>query len=109
MAFLTVLYLQSFFSENKHDSPSLLFAGGGSRRKLLEERSEKEHETSENEQEMDVAVDSDHDSDQPSKAIAIPSANSEEKPDGSLVDSSSDAMKPFSDAIQSYTPSNGKW
>ncbi|XP_030307665.1 melanoma inhibitory activity protein 2 isoform X2 [Calypte anna] len=84
-------------SESKHCQSVL-----GSRRKLLEETSEKEHE-------MTAAVDTECDSDQNSKAIAIPSGNSEEKPDSSVVDSPSDDRMPFSGAIQSYVPSNGGW
>ncbi|KAM6133022.1 melanoma inhibitory activity protein 2 [Phoenicopterus ruber ruber] len=83
-------------SENKH------VQSAGSRRKLLEETSKKEHE-------MDAAVHSEHDSDHHSKAIATPSVNSEEKMDGSVVDFPFDVKKPFSDAIQSYVPSNGGW
>ncbi|KAM6253955.1 melanoma inhibitory activity protein 2 isoform 4-T4 [Spheniscus humboldti] len=75
----------------------------GSRRKLLEETPEEEHE-------MNAAVDSEHDSDQHSKARAIPSVNSEEIMDSSVVDSPFDVKKPFSDAIQNYIPSNeGGW
>ncbi|XP_074766020.1 melanoma inhibitory activity protein 2 isoform X1 [Athene noctua] len=84
-------------SENKHGH-----SGVGSRRKLLEETREKEHE-------IHAAVDSEHDSDQYSKATAIPSVNSEEKMDSSVLDSPHDVKKPFSDAIQNYVPSNGGW
>ncbi|XP_074959551.1 melanoma inhibitory activity protein 2 isoform X2 [Phalacrocorax aristotelis] len=72
-------------------------SGIGSRRKLLEETPEKEHE-------MNAAVDSEHDSDQHSKAIVIPSVNSEEEMDSSVVDSPFDVEKPFTDAIQNYVP-----
>ncbi|KAM7109620.1 melanoma inhibitory activity protein 2 isoform 2-T2 [Ciconia maguari] len=82
---------------------SFRMEGLGSRRKLLEETSEEEHE-------MNAAVDSEHDSDQHSKAIVIPSVNSEEKMDSSVADSPFDVKKPFSDAIQNYVPSNeGGW
>ncbi|XP_075281619.1 melanoma inhibitory activity protein 2 isoform X4 [Opisthocomus hoazin] len=81
-------------SESKHGQP-----GVGSRRKLLEETSEKEHE-------MYAAVDSECDSDQQSKATVIPSVKSEEKMDSSVVDFPFDVKKPFSDAIQNYIPSN---
>ncbi|XP_040984404.1 melanoma inhibitory activity protein 2 isoform X4 [Aquila chrysaetos chrysaetos] len=75
----------------------------GSRRKLLEETPEKEHE-------INAAVDSEHDSDQRSKAITIPSVNSEEKMDSLVVESPFDVEKPLSDAIQNYVPSNeGGW
>ncbi|XP_035757866.1 melanoma inhibitory activity protein 2 isoform X6 [Egretta garzetta] len=85
-------------SESKHGQSGL-----GSRRKLLEETPEKEHE-------MDAAVVSERDSEQHSKAIAIPSVNSEENRDSSVVDSPFDVKKPFSDAIQNYVPSNeGGW
>ncbi|KAM6445764.1 melanoma inhibitory activity protein 2 isoform 3-T3 [Rhynochetos jubatus] len=82
-------------SESKHSQ-----SGVGSRRKLLGETPEKEHE-------MNVAVDGERDSDQHSKATVIPSVHSEEKLDGSLPDSQFDVKKPFSDAIQNYVPSNG--
>ncbi|KAM6204492.1 melanoma inhibitory activity protein 2 isoform 1-T1 [Sarcoramphus papa] len=82
-------------SESKHGQ-------SGCRRKLLEETPEKEHE-------MNAAVDSEHDNDQYSKAVAIPSVNSEEKMDSSVADSPFDIKKPFSDAIQNYVPSNGGW
>ncbi|XP_075007672.1 melanoma inhibitory activity protein 2 isoform X2 [Calonectris borealis] len=82
-------------SESKHGQ-----SGVGSRRKLLEETPEKEHE-------MNAAVDSERDSDRHSKAIAIPSVNSEEKMASSVADSLFDVKKPFSDAIQNYVPSNG--
>ncbi|XP_052638637.1 melanoma inhibitory activity protein 2 isoform X4 [Harpia harpyja] len=82
-------------SESKHGQSV------GSRRKLLEETPEKEHE-------INAAVDSEHDSDQRSKAITIPSVNSEEKMDSLVVESPFDVEKPFSDAIQNYVPSNGK-
>ncbi|XP_049681006.1 melanoma inhibitory activity protein 2 isoform X3 [Accipiter gentilis] len=83
-------------SESKHGQ-------SGSRRKLLEETPEKEHE-------INAAVDSEHDSDQRSKAITIPSLNSEEKMNSLAVESPSDVEKPFSDAIQNYVPSNeGGW
>ncbi|XP_035757864.1 melanoma inhibitory activity protein 2 isoform X3 [Egretta garzetta] len=82
---------------------SFRMEGLGSRRKLLEETPEKEHE-------MDAAVVSERDSEQHSKAIAIPSVNSEENRDSSVVDSPFDVKKPFSDAIQNYVPSNeGGW
>ncbi|XP_028942795.1 melanoma inhibitory activity protein 2, partial [Antrostomus carolinensis] len=82
---------------------SFRMEGVGSRRKLLQKTSEKEHE-------MNAAVDSEHDSDQHSKAIAIPSVNSEENMDSSVADSPFDVKKPFSDAIQNYVPSNeGSW
>ncbi|KFP22429.1 cTAGE family member 5 [Egretta garzetta] len=55
------------------------------------------------------AVVSERDSEQHSKAIAIPSVNSEENRDSSVVDSPFDVKKPFSDAIQNYVPSNGNW
>ncbi|KAM6253953.1 melanoma inhibitory activity protein 2 isoform 2-T2 [Spheniscus humboldti] len=85
-------------SESKHGQSEV-----GSRRKLLEETPEEEHE-------MNAAVDSEHDSDQHSKARAIPSVNSEEIMDSSVVDSPFDVKKPFSDAIQNYIPSNeGGW
>ncbi|XP_009992247.1 PREDICTED: melanoma inhibitory activity protein 2 [Chaetura pelagica] len=83
-------------SDSKHGQ-----SGVGSKRKLLEEAPEKEHE-------MTAAVESDPNSDQHLKATAIPSANSEDKMDSSIGDSPSDANKPFSDAIQNYVPSNGK-
>ncbi|XP_049681005.1 melanoma inhibitory activity protein 2 isoform X2 [Accipiter gentilis] len=84
-------------SESKHGQSV------GSRRKLLEETPEKEHE-------INAAVDSEHDSDQRSKAITIPSLNSEEKMNSLAVESPSDVEKPFSDAIQNYVPSNeGGW
>lgn len=57
---------------------------------------------------MNAAVDSEHDSDQRSKAITIPSVNSEEKMNSLVVESPSDVEKPFSDAIQNYVPSNRK-
>ncbi|XP_075281617.1 melanoma inhibitory activity protein 2 isoform X2 [Opisthocomus hoazin] len=78
---------------------SFRMEGVGSRRKLLEETSEKEHE-------MYAAVDSECDSDQQSKATVIPSVKSEEKMDSSVVDFPFDVKKPFSDAIQNYIPSN---
>ncbi|XP_072720753.1 melanoma inhibitory activity protein 2 isoform X1 [Ciconia boyciana] len=82
---------------------SFRMEGLGSRRKLLEETSEEEHE-------MNAGVDSERDSDQHSKAIVIPSVNSEEKMDSSVADSPFDVKKPFSDAIQNYVPSNeGGW
>ncbi|XP_072720759.1 melanoma inhibitory activity protein 2 isoform X7 [Ciconia boyciana] len=85
-------------SESKYGQSGL-----GSRRKLLEETSEEEHE-------MNAGVDSERDSDQHSKAIVIPSVNSEEKMDSSVADSPFDVKKPFSDAIQNYVPSNeGGW
>ncbi|KAF1607764.1 UNVERIFIED_CONTAM: Melanoma inhibitory activity protein 2, partial [Eudyptes robustus] len=85
-------------SESKHGQSEV-----GSRRKLLEETPEKEHE-------MNAAVDSEHDRDQHSKARAIPSVNSEEIMDSSEVDFPFDVKKPFSDAIQNYVPSNeGGW
>ncbi|XP_042647071.1 melanoma inhibitory activity protein 2 isoform X1 [Tyto alba] len=85
-------------SESKHGH-----SGVGSRRKLLEETPEKAHE-------MHAAVDSECDSDQHSKATVIPSVNSQEKMDSSVVDSPIDVKKPFSDAIQNYVPSNeGGW
>ncbi|XP_065491370.1 melanoma inhibitory activity protein 2 isoform X2 [Caloenas nicobarica] len=85
-------------SEHKHGQ-----SGVGSRRKLLGETPEKEHE-------MNAAVDSDHNSDQHSKAIVTPSVNSGEKMDSSVVDFPFDVKKPFSDAIQNYVPSNeGGW
>ncbi|XP_010080313.1 PREDICTED: melanoma inhibitory activity protein 2, partial [Pterocles gutturalis] len=71
----------------------------GSRRKLLEERPEKEPE-------VNAAVDSECDSEQHSKATAIPSVNSEEKVDSSVADLPFDVKKPFSDATQNYVPSN---
>ncbi|KAM6274814.1 melanoma inhibitory activity protein 2-like [Porphyrio hochstetteri] len=77
-------------------------SGVGSRRKLLEETSEKEHD-------MSGAVDCELDSGQCSKAVVVPSVNSEEKLDSSVVDFSLDVNKPFSDAIQNYVPSNGGW
>ncbi|XP_075610050.1 melanoma inhibitory activity protein 2 isoform X1 [Balearica regulorum gibbericeps] len=83
-------------SENKHGQSV------GSRRKLLEETPEKEHE-------MNAAVDCEYNSDQHSKAIVIPSVNSEEKLDSSVADFPFDVKKPFSDAIQNYVPSNGGW
>ncbi|KAM6445763.1 melanoma inhibitory activity protein 2 isoform 2-T2 [Rhynochetos jubatus] len=88
--------------ENGHleDPWSFRTEGVGSRRKLLGETPEKEHE-------MNVAVDGERDSDQHSKATVIPSVHSEEKLDGSLPDSQFDVKKPFSDAIQNYVPSNG--
>nr|XP_009937809.1 PREDICTED: melanoma inhibitory activity protein 2 [Opisthocomus hoazin] len=79
---------------------SFRMEGVGSRRKLLEETSEKEHE-------MYAAVDSECDSDQQSKATVIPSVKSEEKMDSSVIDFPFDVKKPFSDAIQNYIPSNG--
>lgn len=88
-------------SENKCDFPSQLFAGVGSRRKLLGETPEKEHE-------MNAAVDSEHNSDQHSKAIVLPPVNSGEKIDSSVADFPFDVKKPFSDAIQNYVSSNGK-
>ncbi|XP_068253747.1 melanoma inhibitory activity protein 2 isoform X1 [Nyctibius grandis] len=84
-------------SESKHGQ-----SGVGSRRKLLEETPEKQHE-------INAAVHSECDSDQHSKAKAIPSVNSEEKMDSSVADSPFDVKKPFSDAIQNYIPSNGGW
>ncbi|KAM6359244.1 melanoma inhibitory activity protein 2 [Alca torda] len=84
------------------DSESSHGQSVGSRRKLLEETPEKEHE-------MNAAVDSEHDSDQHSTAIVIPSVHSEEKMDSSVVDSPLGVTKPFSDAIQNYVPSNGGW
>ncbi|PKU42102.1 hypothetical protein llap_7600 [Limosa lapponica baueri] len=78
---------------------SFRMEGVGSRRKLLEETREKEHE-------MNAAVDSERGSDQHSKATVIPSVNSEQKMDSSVVDSPFDVKKPFSDAIQNYVPSN---
>ncbi|KAM9239519.1 melanoma inhibitory activity protein 2 [Leptosomus discolor] len=81
-------------SESKHGQ-----SGVGSRRKLLEETPEKEHE-------MNAAVDSEYNGDEHSKAIVIPSVNSEEKMESSVVDSPFDVKKPFSDAIQNYIPSN---
>ncbi|GAB0190696.1 melanoma inhibitory activity protein 2 [Grus japonensis] len=80
-------------SESKHGQSV------GSRRKLLEETPEKEHE-------MNAAVDCEYDGDQHSKAIVIPSVNSEQKLDSSVVDFPFDVKKPFSDAIQNYVPSN---
>nr|XP_013795977.1 PREDICTED: cTAGE family member 5 isoform X1 [Apteryx mantelli mantelli] len=81
-------------------------SGIGSKRKLLEEMPEKEHE-------MNTAVDSEHNIDQHSKAIAIPSVNTEEEIHSSVVDLPFDVKKPFSDAflqIQNYIPSNeGGW
>ncbi|XP_061223332.1 melanoma inhibitory activity protein 2 isoform X2 [Neopsephotus bourkii] len=77
-------------------------SGVGSRRKLLEETPEKEYE-------MNAAAVSEGGSDQYSKAIVIPSENSEEKMDSSVADSPLDVEKPFSDAIQNYVPSNGGW
>ncbi|XP_008939256.1 PREDICTED: melanoma inhibitory activity protein 2, partial [Merops nubicus] len=78
-------------------------SGVGSRRKLLEETPEKEHEIS-------AAVENEHNSDQRSKATVIPSVNYEEKIDSSVVDSQFDVKKPFSDAIQNYVPrSEGGW
>ncbi|XP_076201189.1 melanoma inhibitory activity protein 2 isoform X3 [Aptenodytes patagonicus] len=85
-------------SESKHRQSEV-----GSRRKLLEETPEKDHE-------MNAAVDSEHDSDQHSKATVIPAVNSEENMDSSVADSPFDVKKPFSDAIQNYVPSNeGGW
>ncbi|XP_009697566.1 PREDICTED: melanoma inhibitory activity protein 2, partial [Cariama cristata] len=80
-------------------SSDFSLTGVGSRRRLLEETPEKEHE-------MNAPVDSERDSDQHSKVTAIPSVNSEEKMDSSVVDSPFDVKKPFSDAIQNYVPSN---
>ncbi|XP_057284474.1 melanoma inhibitory activity protein 2 isoform X2 [Pezoporus wallicus] len=77
-------------------------SGVGSRRKLLEEAPEKEYE-------MNAAAVSEGGSDRYSKAIVIPSENSEEKMDSSVADSPLDVEKPFSDAIQNYVPSNGGW
>ncbi|XP_062479944.1 melanoma inhibitory activity protein 2 isoform X2 [Pezoporus occidentalis] len=77
-------------------------SGVGSRRKLLEETPEKQYE-------MNAATVSEGGSDQYSKAIVIPSENSEEKMDSSVADSPLDVEKPFSDAIQNYVPSNGGW
>ncbi|XP_061319549.1 melanoma inhibitory activity protein 2 isoform X2 [Pezoporus flaviventris] len=77
-------------------------SGVGSRRKLLEETPEKEYE-------MNAAAVSEGGSDRYSKAIVIPSENSEEKMDSSVADSPLDVEKPFSDAIQNYVPSNGGW
>ncbi|XP_025976125.1 melanoma inhibitory activity protein 2 isoform X2 [Dromaius novaehollandiae] len=77
-------------------------SGIGSKRKLLEETLEKEHE-------MNTAVDSEHNTDQHSKAIVIPSANTEEEIHSSVVDLPFDVRKHFSDAflqIQDYIPSN---
>ncbi|KAM6074201.1 melanoma inhibitory activity protein 2 isoform 3-T3 [Chlamydotis macqueenii] len=82
-------------SESKHGQ-----SGVGSRRKLLEETPEKEHE-------MNAAVDNESGNDQHSKVTVIPSVNSEEKMDSSVADSPFDVKKPFSDAIQNYVPSNG--
>ncbi|XP_069714577.1 melanoma inhibitory activity protein 2 isoform X3 [Phaenicophaeus curvirostris] len=81
---------------------SFQMAGVGSRRKLLENPPEKEHE-------MNAAVDSECDSNQHSEATAIPSISSEEKMDSSVTDSPFDVEKPSSDAIQNYVPSNGGW
>ncbi|NXT80864.1 MIA2 protein, partial [Zapornia atra] len=84
-------------SESEHGH-----SGVGSRRKLLEETSEKEHD-------MNGILDCELDSDQCSKAVVVPSVNSEEKLDSSVVDFPLDVNKPFSDAIQNYVPSNGGW
>ncbi|XP_064920032.1 melanoma inhibitory activity protein 2 isoform X1 [Columba livia] len=85
-------------SESKH-----VQSGVGSRRKLLGETPEKEHE-------MNAAVDSERNSDQHSKAIVLPPVNSGEKIDSSVADFPFDVKKPFSDAIQNYVPSNeGGW
>ncbi|NWU95140.1 MIA2 protein, partial [Upupa epops] len=78
-------------------------SGVGSRRKLLEETPEKEHE-------MNAGVASEHNSDQHSKVMAVPPLYSEEKTDGLVADSSLEVTEPLSDAIQSYVPSNeGGW
>ncbi|RMC00599.1 hypothetical protein DUI87_23216 [Hirundo rustica rustica] len=71
---------------------------GVGRRKLLEETPEKERE-------MYAAVDSEHDSDQDSKATGIVPVNSETN---SGPASEADVQKSFSDAIQSYVPSNAE-
>ncbi|XP_009669201.2 melanoma inhibitory activity protein 2 isoform X2 [Struthio camelus] len=88
-------------SESKHGQ-----SGIGSKRKLLEETPKEEHE-------MNTAVDSEHNIDQRSRAIVIPSVNTEEKIHSSVVDLPFDVKEPFSDAflqIQNYVPSNeGGW
>ncbi|XP_075610052.1 melanoma inhibitory activity protein 2 isoform X3 [Balearica regulorum gibbericeps] len=86
----------------EQEPPASVWFQVGSRRKLLEETPEKEHE-------MNAAVDCEYNSDQHSKAIVIPSVNSEEKLDSSVADFPFDVKKPFSDAIQNYVPSNGGW
>ncbi|XP_054682503.1 melanoma inhibitory activity protein 2 isoform X3 [Grus americana] len=88
--------------KEEQEPPASVWFRVGSRRKLLEETPEKEHE-------MNAAVDCEYDGDQHSKAIVIPSVNSEQKLDSSVVDFPFDVKKPFSDAIQNYVPSNGGW
>ncbi|XP_035183881.1 melanoma inhibitory activity protein 2 isoform X2 [Oxyura jamaicensis] len=85
---------------------SELFAGIGSKRKLLEEMPKEKYE-------MNGAVDGECNTDQHSNGKVIPSVNSEEKIPSSVADFPLDGEKPFSDdafQVQSYIPSNeGGW
>ncbi|XP_068539346.1 melanoma inhibitory activity protein 2 isoform X1 [Anas acuta] len=85
---------------------SELFAGIGSKRKLLEEMPKEKYV-------MNGAVDGECNSDQHSNGIVIPSINSEEKIPSSVADLPLDGEKPLSDdvfQVQSYIPSNeGSW
>lgn len=92
-------------SKNKHYVLSELFAGIGSKRKLLEEMPKEKYV-------MNGAVDGECNSDQHSNGIVIPSINSEEKIPSSVADLPLDGEKTLSDdvfQVQSYIPSNGMW
>lgn len=92
-------------SKNKRYVLSELFAGIGSKRKLLEEMPKEKYV-------MNGAVDGECNSDQHSNGIVIPSINSEEKIPSSVADLPLDGEKPLSDdvfQVQSYIPSNGMW
>nr|XP_047915628.1 melanoma inhibitory activity protein 2 isoform X3 [Anser cygnoides] len=95
-------HLEEIWSLRKEE----LFAGIGSKRKLLEEMPKEKYE-------MNGAVDGECNSDQHSNGIVIPSVNSEEKIPSPAADFPLDGEKPFSDDIfqvQSYIPSNeGGW
>ncbi|KGL73632.1 cTAGE family member 5, partial [Tinamus guttatus] len=74
------------------------------------EATDSNKETPKEEHEINTDIDSEHNIDKHSKAIVIPSVNTEEEIYSSVVDLPVDVKKPFSDVssqIQNYFPSNG--